>query len=141
MEAKTGSRDIVRVRKQIIALSEISGQEDFEPLTTTFKRVMNIIPDGETPEVQEKLFKEKAEKSLHAAYRERGDKIRELLQAEHYAEALREIASLRPEVDLFFEDVLVMDKDEKLKNNRLGLLSAIGGLFSQVADFRKIVSN
>ena len=43
-------------------------------------------------------------------------------------------------VDKFFDDVLVMDKDPDTQKNRLGLLSSIGGLFGQIADFRKIVS-
>jgi glycyl-tRNA synthetase beta chain len=140
LEAQTGSRDIVAARKRLEALSTISKDADFEPLTTTFKRVMNIIPEGDRHEVREGLLKEEAEKALYTIYGERTDRIQSLLGHEDYLAALREIAALRPAVDKFFDDVLVMDKDPETQKNRLGLLSSIGGLFGQVADFRKIVS-
>ena len=49
------------------------------------------------------------------------------------------LAKLRVPVDAFFDDVMVMDKDEKIKNNRLGLLKSIDQLVSRIADFTKIV--
>ncbi|MFQ5691767.1 MAG: glycine--tRNA ligase subunit beta, partial [Nitrospinota bacterium] len=143
LEARTGVYDIVAAKKRLEALAAISEDKDFEPLTTTFKRVMNIIPEREEgrPQVQEALLCEPSEKVLYAAYQERAEKIRKLLGDEDYLAALREIAALRPAVDTFFDDVLVMCEDEALRENRLGLLSSIGGLFAQVADFRKIASH
>ncbi|MFQ5911609.1 MAG: glycine--tRNA ligase subunit beta [Nitrospinota bacterium] len=157
LEAKTGSRDIVDARKRLEAISSISQEKDFEPLTTTFKRVMNIIPDEKQEKIGFDHFKavkeqqprdryridllhEDSELALHTAYRDRAGKIEELLAKENYTDALREIAALRPVVDTFFDDVLVMSEDQALRGNRLGLLSSIGALFAQVADFRKIVS-
>ena len=141
LEARSGRRDVVDIRNRLDALAAISTDADFEPLTTTFKRVMNIIPDGEVPAVESRYLKEKAEQSLYAIYSERAENISNLLERKDYVAALREIAGLRPAVDRFFDDVLVMDKDETLKNNRLGLLSAIGLLFARIADFTKIVSH
>ncbi len=139
LQARSGRRDVVDIRNRLDALAAISTDADFEPLTTTFKRVMNIIPGGEVPTVESKYLKEEAEQSLYAIYSERAENISKLLEREDYAAALREIAGLRPAVDRFFDDVLVMDKDETLRNNRLGLLSAIGLLFARIADFTKIV--
>ena len=141
LEARSGRRDVVDIRNRLDALAAISTDADFESLTTTFKRVMNIIPDGEVPAVESRYLKEKAEQSLYAIYSERAENISNLLERKDYVAALREIAGLRPAVDRFFDDVLVMDKDETLKNNRLGLLSAIGLLFARIADFTKIVSH
>ena len=123
------------------ALSAIAEEEDFEPLTTTFKRVMNIIPEENLGEVREDLFQDEAEKALNMAFQERGERIRSRIENQEFSDALREIASLRPAVDKFFDDVLVMAEDADLRNNRLSLLASIGGLFAQVADFRKIFSN
>ncbi len=53
--------------------------------------------------------------------------------------ALSDIASLRKQVDAFFDTVMVMDKDVEVKNNRLALLAGITGLFSQIADFSRLV--
>ena len=141
LEAQRKTRDIVDSKKRLKALATISRDQDFEPLITTFKRVMNIIPEGTPQAVGDILLCEDAERALYAVYKEREHKIQTLLKDEKYLEALREIASLRPAVDKFFDDVLVMAEDQKLRENRLSLLSSIGGLFAQIADFRKIVSN
>jgi glycyl-tRNA synthetase beta chain len=55
-----------------------------------------------------------------------------------YAEAFSEMARLQPLVSAFFEKVLVMAKDEKVKNNRLALLKGLSNLFAGVADFSKV---
>jgi glycyl-tRNA synthetase beta chain len=55
-----------------------------------------------------------------------------------YAEAFREMAGLRAPVAAFFEKVLVMAKDEKVRNNRLALLSRLSGTFARVADFSRV---
>jgi glycyl-tRNA synthetase beta chain len=58
----------------------------------------------------------------------------------NYAEAFREMARLQPLVSAFFEKVLVMAKDEKVRNNRLALLKILSGLFAGVADFSRIAA-
>ena len=55
-----------------------------------------------------------------------------------YAGALTDLATLKPSVDKFFDDVLVMDKDETVKQNRLALLGTVNALFRQIADFRQL---
>ncbi len=141
LDARTGTCDVLDGKLRLKALSAIAEEEDFEPLTTTFKRVMNIIPEEDLGGVREDLFEEEAEKALYMAYQERGERIRSRIENQEFSDALREIASLRPAVDRFFDDVLVMAEDAVLRNNRLSLLASIGGLFAQIADFRKIVSN
>jgi glycyl-tRNA synthetase beta chain len=54
--------------------------------------------------------------------------------------ALGELATLRPPVDAFFDGVMVMDKDENIRINRLSLLAEISALFHKIADFSKIVT-
>jgi glycyl-tRNA synthetase beta chain len=53
---------------------------------------------------------------------------------------LREIGSLRPSVDAFFDGVMVMAEDEAVKRNRLALLTQVAGLFSGLADFSRIAA-
>ncbi|MGA7146387.1 MAG: hypothetical protein WBY47_17940, partial [Desulfobacterales bacterium] len=55
-----------------------------------------------------------------------------------FDQAFREIAKLRDPVDAFFDGVMVMSKDKKIRNNRLSLLALISDLFGQFADFSKI---
>jgi glycyl-tRNA synthetase beta chain len=57
-----------------------------------------------------------------------------------YKEALLKAAEIRPLVDKFFDDILVMAEDEEIKNNRLSLLREVSSLFTRFADFSRIVT-
>ena len=65
--------------------------------------------------------------------------MRQRMQDKDYAAAIAELSKLAAPIDGFFDSVMVMDKDEAVKNNRLALLKAVDGLISKVADFSKIV--
>ena len=56
-----------------------------------------------------------------------------------YSEALDAFASLRPSIDAMFDSVMIMDKDEAIKNNRLGLLKQIYDTMLSICDLSKIV--
>ena len=60
------------------------------------------------------------------------------LEADDYQAALSELAGLRKPVDMFFERIMVMDEDQKLRENRLRLLNRFVGVFQGVADFGKM---
>ena len=65
--------------------------------------------------------------------------FKELLNDKKYSEALDSFASLRPSIDAMFDSVMVMDKDEAIKNNRLGLLKQIYDTMLSICDLSKIV--
>ncbi len=125
---------------RIQALNKIKDEPYFEPLIISFKRVINIVPKDFKGAADEKALKEPAEKELFKSYKALKDDISPLIKAYKYEDALKRISGLKKEVDAFFDKVLVMDKDEKLKGNRLSLLSEIGLLFNIIADFSKIVT-
>ena len=54
--------------------------------------------------------------------------------------ALEEMTALKGPIDTFFDEVMVMDEDERVRNNRLSLLRSIGRIFLKIADFSKIVT-
>ena len=64
--------------------------------------------------------------------------MEEQKRAGHYKEALEVIAALRPEVDRFFEQVMVMAENEAVRKNRLALLSELLREFSTIADFSEL---
>ena len=66
-------------------------------------------------------------------------KVEELLKDKKYSEALDAFASLRPSIDAMFDSVMIMDKDEDIKNNRLGLLKQIYDTMLSICDLSKIV--
>jgi glycyl-tRNA synthetase beta chain len=62
------------------------------------------------------------------------------MQEGRYLDALHAIATLRPAVDSFFDDVMVMAKDDQVKTNRLALLTDVSSLFSGLADFSRLAA-
>jgi glycyl-tRNA synthetase beta chain len=131
--------DIHDARERVAQLSEFRKQDGFEPFIVAFKRVANIIPDGFEGSLDEKKLVENAEIELCGSFKGIRDDVHGLTDSGRYAEALEKIATVRPAVDKFFDDVLVMDKDESIKNNRLSLMHAIEGMFMRIADLTKIV--
>jgi glycyl-tRNA synthetase beta chain len=81
---------------------------------------------------------EGAERALYAQAAELKAEVDRLVAAGDYLGALRRIAALRPMVDMFFEEVLVIGPDEGLTQNRFALLKMVGDLFARIADFTKI---
>jgi glycyl-tRNA synthetase beta chain len=136
----TDATDLVKSLNKIEALEVVKGDAGFEPLAVAFKRVGNIIKDFQGGHVAPRLFENEAETSLHNAYLEIREKVDAFINNGDYLSGLREIARLRRPVDDFFESVLVMAKNEDIRENRLSLLAAISSLFRQIADFAKIVT-
>ncbi|HOC39642.1 MAG TPA: glycine--tRNA ligase subunit beta, partial [Thermodesulfobacteriota bacterium] len=132
--------DLVDVVARIEALQAMKGRPDFEPLAVAFKRIANIIAAHPAGAVHPELLTESAEKELHQAFQSREGTVRRLIASGDYAASLNELASLKPAVDGFFDGVLVMCDDERIKQNRLALLATIASLFRQIADFSKVVT-
>ncbi len=124
---------------RITALDRYRIKPEFEALTISFKRVMNIIPPDFKKEFKEDFLKENEEKGLYQVYKDAEQKAMLAKKEYNYWNAFYAIAELKPHVDLFFDKVLVMDKDSNLRNNRLSLMSMLGDLFLNFADFRQIV--
>lgn len=128
------------VRRARALLDLKASSQDFQQLTVVLKRVMNILPPDFAGRVESALLKETAERELHGVVGRLHDEVTRRIAAGDYLDALRQIATLRPVVDRFFTDVLVMDEDSSLRTNRLALLAETAGLFSQIADFRQLTT-
>ena len=129
------------VRNRVIALEKMKNKPDFEPLAAAFKRVVNILKKAgkqNNQAVNPDLFQEQAESDLHFACEKVKGAVAVNIAGGQLEQALLDIASLRDQVDTFFEDVMVMADDQKIQNNRLALLSGVAGLFAAIADFSKI---
>jgi glycyl-tRNA synthetase beta chain len=128
------------------AISKVRPTPDFEPLAVSFKRIKNILEQAGGVDtfaagpVEEGLLEPGAEQQLYAAFARVRSKVSGHKHNGSYADALAAIASLRPAVDKFFDDVLVNAKDEKIRRNRLTFLAQLLREFSTIADFAEIVS-
>ena len=127
--------------EKVQAMEEFRKHPDFEPLTIAFKRVCNIIKNVETTAaVAPERFETDAEKGLYEAYLGIRDKTAALVDKRDFKAALMEIARLRGPVDAFFESVMVMAEDEKVRQNRLALLDGISKLFYGIADISRVAT-
>lgn len=133
-----GSDDVADAARRAEALAVMRREADFGELSAAFKRVVGIIPKGFDRPVDVARLVEGAERALHAQVIALKAEVDGKVAAHDYLGALQRIAALKPMVDMFFEEVLVIGPDQGLTQNRFGLLKAVGDLFARIADFTKI---
>lgn len=141
-----GADDVVDAVARASAVAKVRPSADFESISVAFKRMKNIL--RQAAEKKTKIaepfdaaaLKDQEEKTLAAAVPQVAKKVKELSAARQYEPALLEISKLRPQVDAFFDKVMVMVDDETLRANRLGLLQTLVREFSSIADFSEIVT-
>jgi glycyl-tRNA synthetase beta chain len=126
--------------KKAFVIMEARKLAGFNDAIFALSRVNNIIPDGfSVSAVDPKLFSGAEETALYGKFMAESGNIAGLVRDKKFAAAFSLISGFKPEIDAFFEKILVMDKDETLKANRLSMLSEIGAVFLLFADFREIV--
>jgi glycyl-tRNA synthetase beta chain len=128
------------IADRLDGVHQVRPTPDFEPLAASFKRIKNILKQAQiemTGQPKPEMMKPGPELELYQAFvRVRG----EIEQQSSYAARLAAIASLRPQVDLFFDKILVNDPDPATRQNRLALLDSLLTEFSTIADFSEIVT-
>ncbi|MFO7840076.1 MAG: glycine--tRNA ligase subunit beta [Desulfosalsimonadaceae bacterium] len=125
------------------SLQRLKAEPEFESLAVGFKRVVNIIrkadsADTEQAEVSRSLFEYDAESALFDDFYSVAAQVRKSLAEGRIDQGFAAVATLRRSVDRFFEDVLVMTDNDRLRRNRLALLKQISQLFGLLADFSRI---
>lgn len=133
-----GFDDVADAARRAEALAVMRREADFGELSAAFRRVVGIIPKGFDRPVDAARLVEGAERALHAQVTALKAEVDGKVAAHDYLGALQRIAALKPMVDMFFEEVLVIGPDEGLTQNRFALLKAVGDLFARIADFTKI---
>ena len=131
-----GVQEPVELINRVAALEAARKEqpEAFEDLATAYARANNLCDAKLGCDVDESLLSE-VEHALVCAVAEAERNVAASLEANDYASALGELASLRKPIDLFFESTMVMDEDQALRENRLRLLNRFVAVFSNVADF------
>jgi glycyl-tRNA synthetase beta chain len=102
--------------------------------------VGNIVKDFKNGSVDSSKFETDEERNLYTAFLNTRDNVVRYIGKDDYQSALIELAALRKPVDDFFNNVLVMAKDDAIRFNRLSLLREISNMFHMIADFSKIVT-
>ena len=128
--------DILKISQKIDALNPIVQSDSFKDISTTFKRVANIIKDIDVSKelsIDENLLEEDAEKELYSSYKDIVSKTYVT-----YDEELEALFSLKPNLDSFFENVFVNHENESIKTNRKNLIGLTYQAFRNIADIKEI---
>ena len=131
----------VDLNKRVHAVNAFMALPAAQSLAAANKRSGNILKKikAELPSaINEKLLVEDAEKTFCNTLNSLSDKVQKSIQAAEYEQALIQLAELHDPVDAFFDNVMVMDDDEAIRNNRIALLNNLRGLFMQIADLSKL---
>ena len=133
--------DIYDAYLKISAIDEFrkKNEELFSNLLLVFKRVKNIIKTSNTLIFEESILEEKAERELYKIYKEKETQIKKLIENKEYQKTFSMLSSLYEPLDNFFKEIMVMVDDDKLKNNRIALLSLVDKIFKNMLDFSSLI--
>ncbi|MFZ7103728.1 MAG: glycine--tRNA ligase subunit beta [Peptococcaceae bacterium] len=122
-------------------LEEVKGTGNFQKLLTAFTRANNLAKKAESEEINQAYLVEDVEKEFYAKLVITRKEVNRAIEAQDFPRALASVALLEETINAFFEGVMVMAEDEKIKANRLALLVMITKLVEPIADLTKIVQD
>jgi glycyl-tRNA synthetase beta chain len=141
-----GANDVRDAVARAEAVTAVRGSEDFAAVSAAFKRMKNILAQAGTDKIQNMLeppkggFGHPAEEHLWGMGGLVSGEAQLLISKRKYVEALQTFGKLRPAIDAFFEQVMVLDHDPIVRRARLSLLARVQSSFSGIADFSEIVT-
>jgi glycyl-tRNA synthetase beta chain len=140
------AEDVVDAVQRAEAVKQVLYLPEFQAIGAACKRIRNILRQaaekGIAPAAKFEALPGSVdeEKTLAAYVESTGPKVEALRKKKEYGDALRLLSTAREPVDVFFDKVMVMTDDEKIRANRLALLRTLLKEFSTIADFSEIVS-
>src|SRR5713226_1936562 len=128
------------VPRQLEAVRAFSAMPEAESLAAANKRIGNILKQAETvpPGFDIALMVLPEEKALASTFKLLQPGVDGALRSLDYTAALKQLASLKAPVDAFFDKVMVMDKDPRVRANRIGFLGTLHGTMNRIADLSKL---
>lgn len=134
-----GIDDIYHSFLRLKALDGLKSSPQFEPLILIAKRVNNICSGQPSYTINSSLFEEKEERDLYSTFAIISKNVTPLIAKGDFAQAQKIIFRIQSLLNNFFDHVLVMAKETRLRKNRLALLQAISKIMIQIADYSQIV--
>lgn len=133
-----GSGAFIDAFNRANALWSKNQSQDLKTLARCFKRINNIITGQPDHEFDPAKLTDDGEKRLNQVFADMEFRVQQLIQEGQYLDALDIMVTLGPEIDNFFDEVLVMAEDEQLRKNRIALLQKISHLYRKIADFSQL---
>lgn len=128
----TNALEIVKV------ITEKLSKEKIVKLLQTVKRVANITKGNKDTTIKEKLFKNDLEKVLYTNSKKVGEEIEKSIQEKEYGDYFDKVISLVPDIDKYFDNIIVMDENKDVKENRINQMTYIMNLFNRVAYLNRL---
>jgi glycyl-tRNA synthetase beta chain len=138
----SGTGHLPQVVARTESIASMRGSADFLAVSAAFKRMDNILRQADFP-IENGRYNgggDPVEEKLHIKFMSVDAEVAQAAGNRDFTSALKAIATLRPEVDAFFEGVMVNDPEPSTRDRRLGLLALIVRSFSPIADFSEIVT-
>jgi len=135
----SGGSSILDIDLRYKAIEKFIKEKDIETISTPMVRCKNIIKGKTFSNVNARLLSSQYEKKLFSSVTEKRSIIVDYVEKKQYGCILAELGSFGKGIDAFFDNVLVMDKDEKVRDNRINLVKVVMDLYLLMADFSKLV--
>lgn len=135
----SGTDDVYDTVLRARAVAETCGTDAMHNAVLAFTRVANLAKNAPLQVVNPETFSQEAERELYQAHLCTENTVKELLIKKDYNGILKKLSELAEPINHFFDAVMVMDKDEVVRNNRLALLKSITDTATVVADLSKLV--
>lgn len=124
---------------RVAALAQLRTRPEYEPLAVAFKRAFNIAKDVTPSAIDASILEPGPETDLVERFSKVRGAIEDAIASRRYADALAYVANdLKEPIDRYFDRVLVMHKDERIRKNRLSLLASIAGTVTRIVHFHEI---
>ncbi|BBU40240.1 glycine--tRNA ligase subunit beta [Aeribacillus pallidus] len=120
-------------------LSEESQKGDFKEVIESLSRVVNISSKGQEGNIKEELFEKEEEKTLYQAYLRLEENFVKLQKEGNFKEAFLEMKALKPVIDRYFDNIMVMAEDESVKQNRLSQMVQLTKIITSFAKVNEII--
>ncbi|HEX9492349.1 MAG TPA: glycine--tRNA ligase subunit beta, partial [Thermoanaerobaculia bacterium] len=133
------SRSLTDLVDRIHALKAIRNEANFLSILDSAKRIANITAGHASNRVDAKKLEDTTEKRLDELATAVGEQVDEMIAGRAYRRALESFAAMAPELEKFFDEVMVMVDDPAVRSNRMSLLRKVGDAVMKIADVTKIV--
>jgi glycyl-tRNA synthetase beta chain len=130
----TGIDDVYDLRIRADKLNNWIKKDNFEQMLFAFNRISNLAEKAVSKDVKRDLFTDEEEIQLFEKFNSIEDNVKNFLRKKEYDKALEQLSVLREPIDNFFDHTMVMVEDEKIRNNRLGLIKRISDTMLTICD-------
>ncbi|MBI4350640.1 MAG: glycine--tRNA ligase subunit beta [Elusimicrobia bacterium] len=133
--------DLLDCRDRVKDINALRGNPDFAGIAMAFKRAKNILRQARAPlsgAPDEGSFEKDEERALFADIKAMSGRLKAHVDGRDYAKGLSELLAIKPSLDNFFDKVMVMAEDPKVRDNRLNLIKSLVSLFEGVADLSQL---